>query len=100
MSAKLDEVAKRVHLEYRANVGSCWTGLERLVRDALDEVVAEERKALREIMESASIPEYAKRVLRHKLAARESAPAEPPCRCAGDGHKSDCEFWMSLEPGR
>jgi hypothetical protein len=33
-------------------------------------------------------------------AARESAPAEPPCRCVGDGHKPDCEFWMSLETGR
>jgi hypothetical protein len=30
--------------------------------------------------------------------ARESAPVEPICLCIGDGHKSDCPFWCSLEP--
>jgi len=45
MSAdKLVALARRVHLEYRANVGSCWTGLERLVRAALDEAVSERDK--------------------------------------------------------
>jgi hypothetical protein len=38
-------LAKRVHLEYRANVGSCWTGLERLVLAALDgAMVARDRE--------------------------------------------------------
>lgn len=68
-------------------------------------------KALREIVDISGAWEgqsdgsfLARDFLRMRLAARAALAAvekdEPLCRCTGDGHKPDCEFWKSLEPVR
>jgi hypothetical protein len=41
--------------------------------------------------------QYARDIASAALAAARDQPTqEPVCRCTGDGHKPDCEFWKSL----